>query len=119
MKKIERINTRKFLIDNNLDDLILNDRTNTAPKDRVYVSDALNLYAKAIEQYVQSKLTEKYDINDYLQLVDGWAKLKGYVKKEDVIKARTQGKIDILKEILTGPDWSTADRIAELEKELK
>ena len=37
-----------FLVDNNLDDLILNDRTNTTPKDRVYVSDTLRKYAQTL-----------------------------------------------------------------------
>lgn len=33
------------------------------------------------------------------------------------LKKMIEAKIEILREILTGPDWSTRERIAELEAE--
>lgn len=65
-------NAQIFLLENNLDDLILNDRRTTKPKHRIYTSDAMmefkkdNIFKRLIKWMVKKdfELQEKRSKNE-------------------------------------------------------
>jgi hypothetical protein len=52
------MNAQKYLLDNNCDDLILNDRFGMNPTDRIYTSDIMEKYAKDYHESEVNKLKQ-------------------------------------------------------------
>ncbi len=52
------MNAQKYLLDNNCDNLILNDRFGMNPTDRIYTSDIMEKYAKDYHESEVNKLKQ-------------------------------------------------------------